>query len=139
MNTPPSVYSNMISAQSRRLRTIGLMLILAIVAMTIYGYFGLMPAIDRSLNARGPEVSRPAAAVRSANGSASTPLTREQRVRKFKVATALAYWGVCALLLCGVVLVAWLDLREVTRNYIAQRRAIWNQTAEQLAHKDEIT
>jgi len=125
MNTP-TVYSGIVSAKSRRLRTVGIVLLAAVCAMALYGYFVLLPSIERSLREHpAPPISRSASA--SAAEPDSPPITKAQRVRKFQVAVALAYWGVCALMLVAVVLVAWLDFREVTRVYAAQRRDIWTQ------------
>ena len=118
---PPSIYSEIISPRSRRLRTIGIILLAAIVAMFCYGYFQLMPSMERSIR----EEKR----ISVLGSGQAHSLSRAQRVRKLKVATVMAYWGVCSLLLVGVFMVAWLDFREVTRVYVARRRTIWQQTA----------
>src|SRR2546423_314938 len=47
-----SVYVGVVSARSRRLRTIGSLLLLTIALMTLYGYFFLMPSINRAVEAR---------------------------------------------------------------------------------------
>ena len=124
----PSVYSGIVSPMSRRLRTIGIVLLTAVCAMALYGYFVVMPSIERSL--RDNPLPPPGIVA----GSRTTPLrpenpatTRAQRVRKLQIAVALAYWGVCSLLLVSVVLVAWLDFREVTRVYVEQRQVMWTK------------
>jgi hypothetical protein len=96
--------------------------------MALYGYFGLMPSIERSLRDNPVPPGSISSAPRTARPPVeSAPPSRAERVRKLQVAVALAYWGVCSLLLIGVVVVAWLDFREVTRSYAAQRRAMWTE------------
>ena len=126
----PSVYSGIVSPRSHRLRTIGLVLLTTVCAMALYGYFGLMPSIERSLREKPVLPSTLSAGPPAAHPLTENPPTpKAQRAHKLQVAVALAYWGVCAALLVGVVLVAWLDFREVARVYVAQRRAMWSQTA----------
>lgn len=120
----PSVYSGIVSPRSRRLRTIGIVLLTAVVAMALYGYFVLMPSIERSLR-ENPVPAPSITAGPTRPGVDKPPTSKAQRIRKYQVAVALAYWGVCSLLLVSVVMVAWLDFREVTRVYAEQRRAMW--------------
>ncbi len=123
----PSVYYGIVSPRSRRLRTIGIVLLTAVVAMALYGYFVLMPSIERSL--RENPIPRPSISAGPSRPGGDKPSTsRAQRIRKFQLAVALAYWGVCSLLLVSVVMVAWLDFREVTRVYVEQRRAMWTSS-----------
>ena len=134
----PSAYTGIVSPRSRRLRMIGGMLLLAVLAMILYGYFGLMPSLARAAResaASGAAISAPARLDRSE--SRSQPQTHAQRVRKLQVAVALAYWGVCGLVLLAVLLVAWLDLREISRSYVAERRAMWTQAASQYESPDD--
>ena len=133
-----SAYSTIVSPRSRLLRTIGLALLVGILAMVIYGYFGLMPSLARSL--RTNPVSAPHTTVAAQNRESQLDLqqyNRAQRIRKMRVSVALAYWGVCALMLVGVVLVAWLDLREISRTYVAERRAMWSEAADRLNSPEE--
>lgn len=129
METTPTMYQSLLSARSRRLRTVGGVLLAAIIAMSLYGFVVLMPAINRSVAAH--KIARIEA---SAPGSKAAPvLTPAQRKEQKKVYTQVAfvyaYWGVCGLLVIAALFIAWLDLREVSRNYLAQRRAIWNEVA----------
>ena len=134
----PSVYSNIVSPRSRRLRTIGLGLLIAICGMVIYGYFSLMPSLARSIRENPLPASSSVSAHHSdASNLGKRPLTRAERLRKLRVAIALAYWGVCGLFIVAVVLVAWLDLREISRTYVEQRRAMWTQAADQLEGTDD--
>lgn len=142
MSQSPSVYSGMITAQSRRLRTIGAVLLVAVALMALYGSLVLMPRINRSV-----EVRRAAQARLEKNGAApagtpgiaapaETPaLARAQKAEKLQVATVFAYWGVCALLVIATLFVAWLDLREISRSYVQQRRQLWMQTANDMSRE----
>ncbi len=115
--SPP--YSSIVSARSRRLRTIGALLLCAITGMTIYGLWVLMPAIHHAAQVH--------------------PLLASVHVRRqifTRVAIAYAYWGVCALLLCAAMVVAWLDFREVSRTYAAQRRALWDEATHSISQRD---
>jgi hypothetical protein len=134
---PTTSYSGIISPRSRRLRTIGLVLLLSVVLMVIYGYFGLMPSLRQSIHdGMNPQIVTHS----SPTGPGQTETAqsdRERRVRKLKASAGLAYWGVCSLLLVGTVFVAWLDLREISRTYVAERRAMWNQAADNISDSDE--
>ena len=48
MAQTPVVYQGIVSARSRRLRTIGSLLVAAIVLMSLYGYFVLMPSLHKA-------------------------------------------------------------------------------------------
>jgi hypothetical protein len=133
----PSAYASIVSPRSRRLRTVGIVLLVAVCAMVLYGYLGLMPSIERSVRADSPIAAQSEALRSPSAGLDKPPLTRAQRVHKLQVAVALAYWGVCALLLVGLVLVAWLDLREISRRYAAERRAMWSQAADRIGRSDD--
>jgi hypothetical protein len=136
----PSIYSSIVSPRSRRLRTIGVVLLVAIGGMIAYGYFSLMPSLARSIRDHPLTISTSTGALRTAAPQqANRPLTRAERLRKLRVAVALAYWGVCGLLIVGVVFVAWIDLREISRTYVEQRRAMWTQAADRLEGQDDTS
>ncbi|MCL5284060.1 MAG: hypothetical protein M1330_05070 [Armatimonadetes bacterium] len=40
-----------------------------------------------------------------------------------------SYWTVALLILMVVVVLAWLDFREITRYYLLARRSVWNDMA----------
>lgn len=113
---------SVISARSRRLRTIGSVLVVAILAMAIYGVTNVMPTLRRSKESLGDFRRNPA------------PLTPEQETQRKALAAqfifAYGYWSVCGALVLSAVFVAYLDFREVSRTYMAQRRAIWTEVAE---------
>lgn len=123
-------YRTMISSRSRRLRTVGLLLLLAVLGMSVYGLAVQMPSLRRSGAAyrREHAATQQFEAVTGAIG-ASKSEERAKRVMLLKVTVAYAYWGTCGLLVIALLFVAWLDLREVTRNYLDVRRALWNETA----------
>ncbi len=122
MSSSPSPYMSVVSAKSRRLRTIGAVLLFFIVAMTLYGYFGLMPTMSRGIPQTAIGVAQPNVA----------PLTgRAKRVAKVKAASVIAYWGVCFLLMSLLLFIVWLDVREISATYALQRRALWAQKTEE--------
>ena len=142
MTPTPSAYQTMITPRSRRLRTTGLVLLVAAITMALYGFFVLMPSLKRSLEASkgaGPiiqSVSPAAGTTAAARSRNDVHSVRIRRVAAVKVLTAYAYWTVCGLLVVAMVFVAWLDLREVSRAYLNQRRAIWAETASSLEAKE---
>lgn len=127
-----SVYQSLLSARSRRLRTIGLLLLAAVIGMTLWGGLSLMPSLRASSRAahravfsrthRG-ETAATAATMRAPEQRAADE--RERKALLAKVIFAYAYWTVCGLLVLGLLGVAWLDFREVLRNYSARRRKLW--------------
>jgi predicted membrane protein len=136
----PSVYSSIVSPRSRRLRTIGILLLVAVCGMVIFGYYNLMPSLARSIRENPLPAYTSIGARRSDTPDpAMRPMTRAERLRKLRVAVALAYWGVCGMLIVGVVFVAWMDLREISRTYVEQRRAMWTQAADRLESRDDTS
>jgi disulfide bond formation protein DsbB len=139
MTSTPPAYHNMISPRSRRLRSIGLMLMIAALTMGIYGYFVLMPSLQRSVptaHATTPTVSAPQSPAQAGN-DADRQLRRERRVATAKVLFAYGYWSVCGLLALGVMFTAWLDTREVSRNYLKERRSVWLDAARNIPNDRE--
>ncbi len=132
---PSSPYSQgVVSARSRRLRTIGLLLLIAILGMTWYGIFFLMPSLRVSAQRTAPLVVRRIRPGLASPGIVAAPsptqAARNEQQKKAFLAQFIfmyAYWSVCALLILAALLVAWLDLREVLRNYAARRRALWSE------------
>lgn len=113
---------SIVSARSRRLRTIGSLLVVAVLAMSVYGVTSLMPSLRRSINENPVSLRRDAV---------RTPEQKARRnIIKAQIVFAYGYWGVCGLLVLSAAFVAYLDFREVSRNYMAQRRAIWSDIAE---------
>ena len=141
MTPPVSAYQSLITPRSRRLRTVGLVLLAAILCMVAYGARVLMPNVRHEVEVQRARNLLPAPPVSAAGVSAgdtarartgATLETQRQeraqaRARKVafaKVAVAYAYWGVCMLLLLAVLFVAWLDWREVARVSLSQQFAL---------------
>jgi hypothetical protein len=136
---PPTTYQGtVLSARSRRLRTVGSLLLLAVIGMSLYGVGVLMPAINRSIAAH-PYV-KPAVTpmrARPAMPGISEPASKQEFARErlrrqqvVQVTFMFAYWGVCGLLVIAILFIAWLDLREVARNFADQHRALHTEIAE---------
>lgn len=139
-----SVQQGIVSARSRRLRTTGAVLLAGILLMSLYGVFGLMPKV-RAAAKRVSQSRTIVEAQRSGSAavmrlSVRTPITPEVRqTRKLERALAAQiifvwiYWTVCALLLLGLLLIAWLDFRELSRQYENERISLFAETAAQVA------
>lgn len=131
-----SVQHGIVSVRSRRLRAIGTVLLAGILLMSLYGVFGLMPTLRASskrVNESRAIAASQGTVVQSGTGvSTPTVVTPEMRQSR-KLARALAaqvifawiYWTVCALLLVGLLLIAWLDFRELSRQYDNERIALF--------------
>lgn len=133
----PIAYQSMVSPRSRRLRTIGLLLLVAIIGMSVYGFSSLMPAIRRQAVAyhQRTESTQPSQ-TGTRTPQAARQSSRAKKTMLLLITVAYIYWGLCGLLIIALLFVAWLDLREVTRNYINQRRAVWAETASRLQDRD---
>ncbi len=134
--TPFAYQGSVLSARSRRLRTIGSLLLLAVIGMSIYGGTVLMPAINRSIAAHSLKRTTvtvptpPDAALPVPAPSQIAAEAHARKVQRLQVAVAFAYWGVCVLLIVAILLIAWLDLREISRNYLSQYRNLRSEVAE---------
>ncbi len=139
MTSEPSVYkSAFISPRSRRLRTVGAFLLVTIVAMAFYGMRFLMPAIRAEVitNTKAAASSAPAnSPITHVNTHtiASAPLTalhiasKHRRIIRMRVLFMYAYWTLWTILSISLMLIGWLDLREVQRMYLQQRKDLWNK------------
>jgi hypothetical protein len=132
MANAASPYENLISARSRRLRTIGVILVVFVVGMAVYGATSLMPSLRRT-SALYRQQTRAVEQARFADpqAGAQEESVRQQtkKVLRTQVIFAYGYWTVCGTLLVSLLFVAWLDFREVTRNYLLRRVALLNETA----------
>ncbi len=107
-----NVYGSLVSMKSRRLRTVGLLMLGAVLLMAGYGVFSLMPALraeKEAYRATHPWMGR-------------QDHRREGRVLASQILFVTGYWAACGGLVIGLFGVAWLDAREVARNYALQRR-----------------
>ena len=141
MTPIPTKYgSGIISNRSRRLRTIAAVLMVFIIAMAIYGSRVLVPRINRA----AAIANRPVTSLDSRivpGGVKKKPilnLSPEQaRALRIDVIVEAAYWVVWILLVLSLLLVAWLDLREVSRTYLNQRRELWSTAARAASEEPE--
>lgn len=129
-----SAYQGMvISARSRRLRLIGGLLVVAILCMVLYGIRVLMPTLNKTVTlvAHSHVQAAPSGLPATPPGSevAAAPL-HLRHILRAQIIFAYGYWTLCSLFVLSLLLVAWLDLREVTRNYANQRRKLWTETAQ---------
>src|SRR5450432_1101881 len=139
----PSAYQGtVLSARSRRLRTIGIFLIVVVISLTVYGMTKLMPPINHAAAKLAQQEAVSQSSGGSNGGAVFTQKTRDLTSAphrlKVTVAVAYAYWGVCTLLLLTILFVAWLDLREISKDDLNQRRAIWSETADLSGHEIRV-
>lgn len=149
MTPTASPYTSVVSLRSRRYRTFMTILLGIILVMSLYGGFSVMPKV-RAIKERAdlPSLTRIAKS-QPGPGLTAQEITHAQRTvkaRKLVVYLALAYWGVCSLLIVSVVLIAWLDFREMARNFALQARSLRQETVATLQqdlrrnqeHEDEV-
>jgi len=119
-------YQNLISAQSRRLRVIGIVLLVMILGMCVYGGRVLMPKLREN---RAPLHH---STVQATSSSTALSPAKAESLRKLAKAQLLffyAYWGVCFALIIALLVVAYLDFREVSRNYLRLQVSLLSNTA----------
>ncbi|HXG23099.1 MAG TPA: hypothetical protein VNJ09_00985 [Chthonomonadales bacterium] len=107
--TPARMPLFTLTPRQRRLRVVTLLLLAAIAMMIIFAMthpffrFELPPTI--------------------------TPAIRKALAVKGLI--ILGYWTVCLALTMGLILMAWLDLREIRRKIVMAQRDIWKDIIEQ--------
>lgn len=127
--TEMTPYTGVISLRSRRLRMVGIALIVILLLMSLYGALALMPAI-KSATAHYTAENQKAEAQRVINPIKSArTLRHDHRLMGIKLLIVDAYWLVCGLLGFAAMFVAWLDFREVARRYQTTRRSLWEDAA----------
>jgi hypothetical protein len=139
MSATPPAYRSFISPRSRRLRTIGLVLLVAALGMMLYGTLSLMPTLRHAIH-RETQTATALAAGRPVSALEPAVRARIQHARKAAAAQAIfayTYWAICALIVAALIVVAWLDVREVQRRYIDQRIALFAETAQRLKRDRE--
>jgi len=120
-----------VSARSRRYRTIVSVLLIVIMIMSVYGGFAVMPRVHEAVGR--PDMQELTRIAKSQPGADLTAkqIARAKRTlqaRSVVVSLALAYWGVCSLLMVCILFLAWLDFRETTRNFALQSQALRQET-----------
>lgn len=132
-NPPTSAHRSLISLRSRRIRTLGVALLALVIGLCVYGYCFLMPSLHVPQSAarlaglqqelRVAQSSTPASPVHQAE--IQTRLDRTKKLLKTELLILYGFWAVCGTILLMLMLLAWMDLREVARVYAQERRAIW--------------
>lgn len=125
----PTPYSALISPYSRRLRTIGLVLLVAALLMALYGGMVFMPRLRANRQTLRTHIAQTASDP-VANSNALTSEKDLKRLAKAQTLFVYSYWSVCGLLLIALLVVAWLDAREVARNYLRQQVQLISEVAE---------
>ena len=122
-----SMSNTLISAKSRRIRTVGIMLIGSMLFCTIYGVIFLMPRLSQ-LRARSHALNDSAVLFphrdKQSEVAMARTLNRERRIVLMNAVFIYAYWCFVGLLFIGSVLMAWLDTREVARNYLQEKQKL---------------
>lgn len=123
-----TLYQPLISPQSRRLRVIGLVLLAMVIGLCAYGGKVLMPKLREN---RAPLHAYNA---RAMSGASQSPLTPEKaenlrRLVKTQLLFVYAYWGVCFVMILALFVVAYLDFREVSRNYLRLKVSLLAESA----------
>jgi len=106
-DAPPVRFN--LTPRQRRLRWISAIILLAVIAMVIFG-------------ATSP-------LFRPVHPAVLTPVIRRQI--KVRILFVGFYWIMCSLLASFLVVLAWLDIREVQRVLAAARRQVWQDAAQQ--------
>lgn len=125
-----------LTPRQRRLRVITAVLLVLIVGMV---GTGILHPFFRSL--ASPEVlekvrqERIAARQARQSGLPPSPLSAQSRAVTVKLIFLYFYWTVCFLLALSLIIVAWLDLREVRRKLLAARRTLWKETVEEMRQR----
>jgi len=119
-----------LTPRQKRLRVATALLLGLIVVMV---GMGIMHPFFRSVAAPDviERVRREIQAERMA-GSAPKPYSPERRAVIVKLIVLYSYWTLCFLMALSLVVVAWLDLREVRRKLLMARRDMWKETVEEM-------
>ncbi|MDE2126705.1 MAG: hypothetical protein KGJ62_08955 [Armatimonadetes bacterium] len=99
----------LLTPRSRRLRTIGAVLLGAIIVLAAIGAIYVGPLVHHV----------PAAVLAS-------PAARKKKLLG-DVAILYSWWGLVTGLVILLLIVAWLDVREVARSYMEHRQSLWSE------------
>ena len=131
MTPPLSPYMTVVSPRSRRYRSLMSILLILIMIMSVYGGFGIMPLVRQAVGKPDtPQLTRMAASQPGPDLTLKqiAHAKRTLQARRVVVSLALAYWGICSLLMLTVLFFAWLDFRETARNFALQAQALRQET-----------
>ncbi|MCW3055496.1 MAG: hypothetical protein JWN14_4666 [Chthonomonadales bacterium] len=135
MTPPVSPYMNVITPRSRRYRTIMTVLLVFLLTMSVYGGFKVMPAVHEAVGKSDMRELRLIAESKPSPSLTPAQILHAQRTLKRRsvvVYMAMAYWGVCSLMMVGILFLAWLDFRETTRVFSQQAQALRQETVSTL-------
>ncbi len=107
------------SLKQRRVRTAATLLLVLLAAMV---YAGITQPFFR--RAGDPETLRLAREAMAARRQGTAPSAEAEAARRAAAARILfigGYWTVCFILSGAVVLLAWIDVREIQRRFAAMR------------------
>lgn len=135
---PPAVAIQVLALtpRQRRLRVITALLLILIVGMV---GTGILHPFFRSL--APPEALEKVRQERMAeqqarqSGVPPPPMSPQRRAVTVKLIFLYFYWTLCFLLALSLVVVAWLDLREVRRKLLTARRDLWKETVEEMRQR----
>ena len=110
-----------LSPRSRRLRTVGALLMLAILGMIAFGWFYFQPKLSHAVHANSHIV----------HDLRYPPILREhaRKVALTQLMFGIYYWAFCFLLVLGLLFVAWLDIVETRVRALLARRDMVRQIA----------
>lgn len=115
-----TLYSSMISARSRRLRTIGLVLLGFVLSLSLYGGLVFMPRLRENRMVLRAQITHQPLNSPPIPFDQLTPQqkTKLQRLAKAQFIFQFGYWSICGSLIILLLIIAWLDAREVAKNYL---------------------
>ena len=122
-------YASVISLRSRRLRSVGIALIVVLLLMSLYGVFVVMPAMKSATTLYHAAIEKAESQKNVAPAESARTLRRVHRLMGVKLLFTDAYWVTCGLLAFAAMVIAWLDFREVTRRYQMARNAMLDESA----------
>ncbi len=132
----PTPYSALISPYSRRLRTTGIVLLIAALLIALYGGLVFMPRLRANRQALRTQIAQTASDPVAKSNTATTG-NDLKRLAKAQTLFIYSYWSLCSLLLIALLVVAWLDAREVARNYLRQQVQLISEVAEKKKKSNE--
>jgi uncharacterized integral membrane protein len=104
-------------------------LLTAVLLMALYGGLVFMPRLRANRQELRTQIVQTAGDP-VANANAAPSVQDLRRLAKAQALFVYSYWSVCALMLIALLVVAWLDAREVARNYLRQQVELINEVAE---------
>ncbi len=136
--TEMTPYSSVISLRSRRLRTVGIALMVVVLALFFYGVFGLMPAMKSAAALHTAAIQKAEAQKAIHPGESMKTIRRIHRLMGIKLLFTDAYWLTCGLFAFAAMVVAWLDFREVARRFQTARRSLWDEASKKASAGERL-